>query len=80
METFNFKQLAEKWPSALVARSRISSFTGGVISEKYLANLDSRGLGPAGRVKIGRRVAYPVDALIAWLEARATNAGAGLKP
>lgn len=35
-----------------------------------LANADSRGTGPEGRILIGNVVAYPRDALIAWLEAR----------
>ncbi|HCC53485.1 MAG TPA: hypothetical protein DEQ20_00950 [Desulfobulbaceae bacterium] len=61
--------LAEKWPSSLVARRLVSDFTGGLMSEKYLANLDSLGLGPS-RVKVGRLVAYRVIDLIAWLEGR----------
>ena len=59
-----------KWPSPFVARTEISAFTGGIISEKYLANLDSAGKGPAGRVRIGRKIAYPVSELIIWLEGR----------
>ncbi len=72
----NYKEklshLAEKWPSSLVARRKISEFTGGIMSEKYLANLDSLGDGPP-RCKIGRHVAYPVDTLITWLEGRCSN-------
>jgi len=29
--------MADKWPSPLVARTEISAFTGGLLSEKYLA-------------------------------------------
>lgn len=65
-----FEDLAEKWPSAWVARTEIYRFTGGIISEKYLANLDSQGRGPAGRVRIGRKVAYPVREFIKWLASR----------
>lgn len=63
--------LAEKWSSAFVARSEIGKFTGGLISSGYLANLDSLGLGPKGRIRVGRRVAYPVSEIVKWLEARA---------
>jgi hypothetical protein len=66
-----FSGLAEKWPSAWVARTEIKKFTGGMIGEKYMANLDSAGLGPKGRVRIGgRKVAYPVNEFVKWLEAR----------
>jgi hypothetical protein len=66
----DLKQLKEKWPSPVVARTEIKTFTGGIISEKYMANLDSQGAGPDGRFKIGRKVAYPVNELVEWLEGR----------
>jgi hypothetical protein len=65
-----FKKLAEKWPSSMVARTEIERFTGGIIKEKYLANLDCQGKGPEGRIRIGRKIAYPVDAVISFLEHR----------
>jgi len=70
MERPNFKDLAERWKSALVARQEVGHFTGGVVSEKYMANLDSRGLGPKGRIRVGRKIAYPVSELVSWLEGR----------
>jgi len=72
MQTNIFQEMADKWPSAFVARTEVERFTGGIISEKYLANLDSAGKGPAGRVRIGRKIAYPVREFIAWLESRST--------
>jgi hypothetical protein len=65
-------RLADKWPSAFVARTEIRAFSGGVLSEKYLANLDSQGAGPPGRFKCGRKVAYPVTELVEWLRNRIT--------
>lgn len=65
-----FSEMAEKWPSAWVARTEAKDFSGGLIGEKYLANLDSQGKGPAGRIRCGRKVAYPVTEFIKWLEAR----------
>lgn len=65
-----FSGMAAKWPSAWVARVEIERFSGGLISEKYLANLDSAGKGPTGRIRCGRKVAYPVDSFVKWLENR----------
>ena len=64
--------LAVKWPSAIVARKDVKDFSGGILSEKYLANLDSLGEGPP-RCKIGRLVAYQVTDLISWMQARTTE-------
>lgn len=68
-----FEEMAERWPSPIVSRTEIKHFTGGVITEKYLANLDSLGKGPAGRFRLGRKICYPVNELIEWLESRATR-------
>ena len=73
MSKFNFKSLKEKWPSAIVAREEIRNFTGGAMTEKYLANLDSQKAGPDERVRIGHKVCYPVDSLIKWLEKRSES-------
>jgi hypothetical protein len=67
----NLGHLATKWPSTIVARKRISEFSGGILSEKYMANLDCLGQGPP-RLHIGRQVAYPVDTLITWMQDRAS--------
>lgn len=75
METRNdvFAEMSQKWPSALVARSEVKTFTGGLLSAGTLANLDSQGRGPAERILLGsRRVGYPVSALVAWLRERMT--------
>jgi hypothetical protein len=68
--TPDLSHLASRWPSTLVARSEISNFTGGAINSRTLANLDSKGKGPPGRIKIGKKVAYKVSSLIFWLEHR----------
>lgn len=66
----SLSSLKEKWPSTIVAREEFRNFTGGAMSEKYLANLDAQMKGPEGRFKIGRKVVYPVDSVLRWLEAR----------
>ena len=64
--------LAENWPSGIVARDEVHRFTGGLISPKTQANLDSIGDGPEDAIRIGRKVVYPVKSYIKWLESRAT--------
>jgi hypothetical protein len=71
MDRPNLKDLAGRWPSAWVARQEVDRFTGGIVSEKYIANLDSLGRGPKGRIRCGRKIAYSVTALVEWLESRA---------
>lgn len=72
MDTNIFQEMADKWPSPIVARTEIEVFTGGMMSEKYQANLDCAGKGPEGRFRIGRKIAYPVKTYVKWLEARST--------
>lgn len=68
-KTSNLNFLADKWPSAIVARTDVGKFTGGLINPRTMANLDSASLGPA-KMTVGRKVAYPVDGFIKWLESR----------
>jgi hypothetical protein len=72
MQAINLSSLADKWPSSFVAREEVDRFSGGMITAKYMANLDCAGTGPEGRVRIGRKIAYPVESVIRWLEERAT--------
>jgi len=60
----------QNWPAPVVARSEISTFTGGLLSSRSLANLDSLKKGPGGKVRLGRNVGYEKAALIKWLSAR----------
>ena len=66
-----FDRMLERWPSEVVARTSIEKFTGDMISSKYMANLDSQGQGPEGKVTVGRKVGYPVVELVEWLRNRA---------
>lgn len=65
-----FREMADRWPSTVVARREVPRFTGGALSAGHLANEDSRGAGPRNRFRIGKVVAYPVVDLVEWLEAR----------
>lgn len=59
----------------LIPRHRIGQFLGGLYSPGYLANLDSKGLGPKDRVLIGKKCCYTRESLIDWLRARTTGVG-----
>lgn len=69
----DFSSLAEKWPSSFVSRDKVSDFSGGMILPQTIKNFDCKGTGPAGRLRIGRKIAYPVSSLIEWLENRAQD-------
>lgn len=56
------------------SRKEAAKLTGGLISPRFLANLDSSGLGPKGRVRFGRKIGYEREAFIAWLSERMQNA------
>jgi hypothetical protein len=65
-----FDQMADNWPSEIIARTEIKVFTGGLINPNYIANLDSRGEGPSGRIKSGRKTCYQKRAFVNWLRER----------
>jgi len=71
--------MADHWQSPYVARTQIERFTGGIMTSKYMANLDSQGLGPKGRIRVGRKIAYPVNEFIHWLESRSVRVKKGEK-
>ena len=66
---FDFSEFAEKWESPVVARAEIGRFSGGLLSPGRVANLDSQGLGPE-RVRIGKKIVYPVGSLVIWMQGR----------
>ncbi|PIP41055.1 MAG: hypothetical protein COX19_04410 [Desulfobacterales bacterium CG23_combo_of_CG06-09_8_20_14_all_51_8] len=65
-----FDEMADNWPSEIIARTEIKVFTGGLISPGYIANLDSKGEGPFGRIKTGRKTCYPKRPFVKWLRER----------
>ena len=69
---YDFSKLRQCWASSIVSRDQIERFTGGVINRRTLANLDSKGEGPARRFMVGRKVVYPVESVCDWLADRAT--------
>lgn len=72
MMDFDFQKLARNWPSPIVSRTEIAKFSGGLLTPRTLANLDSLNEGPP-RGRCGRKVFYPVDELVKWLAARSES-------
>lgn len=69
MTKFNLDQLAESWPSPIVARSEVKVFSGGLLHPRTMANLDCLGRGPE-KIQVGRRVCYEASQLVAWMKER----------
>ena len=65
-------QLSESLPP-IIARDKIEELLGGVIRSKTLANYDSLGIGPKGRMRIGRKVAYRTGDLLEWIANRTVS-------
>ena len=68
----SLKALADNWPSPYVAREEIDRFTGGLLTAKYCANLDSQGRGIRGRIRCGRKIAYPTRSVVEFMESRSS--------
>ena len=64
-----FNKLMSTAPE-IITRKKLKELTGGLISEKTLANLDSNGEGIRPRMRIGGKTAYPRKAAIEWLKKR----------
>jgi len=65
-----FENLASRCPE-IVTRKKLQELTGGLVSEKYLANLDSLGSGIQPRLRIGGKICYPKKSALSWLMNRA---------
>lgn len=70
IEIENFLKNLSNTAPEIITRQKIKEITGGLISPKSLANADSAGDGITPRFRIGGKVAYPKDAVIAYIRAR----------
>jgi len=68
----NFSQIIKSNPSGYILRTNLSEKTGGLLHGRTMANLDSMGEGIPGRISIGRKVAYPVESVVKYLQAKVT--------
>lgn len=71
MDRIEFTEmLIQGWNAPFVARSETGKFTGEALSGRTVANEESRGNKVPGRVKIGRKVAYPTRNFAWWIATR----------
>jgi len=78
----DFTQIIKNNPSGYILRTKLSEKTGGLLHGRTMANLDSMGdLGIQGRISIGRKIAYPVEAVVEYLKSKVTvNRAVGSDP
>jgi len=71
--------LVVTWDSPLVSRDQatLDKFSGGLLNARTLANADSLGVGPKGKIVMGRKVAYTKESLVEWMESKIHNEGGG---
>ena len=60
------KNIIDLAGAPIISRKEASKLSGGLVSEKTLANLDCLNEGPKERVRIGSRIGYPVTAFAEW--------------
>lgn len=67
----NIKIIFQKWTSPYISREKFCELTGGMINYKTLRNLDSKGEGIPGKIRVSaKRVVYPVENALTWLNER----------
>ncbi len=73
----DFSKIIEFNPLGFILREKIGIATGGIISPGYSANLDSdkEKEGIKGRFRVGKKIAYPVQSVVDFLESRAEVIG-----
>jgi len=64
-----FENLARNAPKTL-SRKKLHELTGGLLTEKTLANMDCEGTGIQPRFRMGGKIFYERDSAIAWLKSR----------
>lgn len=64
------QEVLAKCSGPVISRKEAAKVSGGLVSEKFLANLDSSSKGPVERVRVGRRVGYVSNSFAEWLVAR----------
>jgi hypothetical protein len=68
-----FSEIINNNSSGYILRTKLSEQTGGLLHGRTMANLDSLGTGIPDRITIGnRKVAYPVMAVVKFLQSRIT--------
>ncbi len=66
----DFTLLRQMNPLGFILRENIGKQTGGILNPRTEANADAIGTGCPGRIKIGRRVAYPLNELESYINSK----------
>ena len=66
----DWEALAKHWPSSFISRNKVQEFTGGLISSRTLANLDSLNEGPPSFRWKNKKIFYEVDPFVKWMRKR----------
>ena len=66
----DFSKIIENCQSGYIPRTKLFEATGGLLHPGTEANNDSLGIGIPGRIKIGRKVVYPVKAVVEYLQSK----------
>lgn len=53
--------------SIVISRKKLSQALGEMLSPRTLANMSSKSLGPAEKVRLGRSLGYTRRSVLAWL-------------
>ena len=76
MKTFqnkpDFTQIIKNNQSGYILRTNLTKATGGLLHGRTMANLDSQNIGIPGRITLGRKVAYPVESVVKYLQSKVT--------
>ena len=68
----DFSKIIKNSPSGWILRTDLSEKTGGILNGRREANNDCKGIGIPGRISIGRKVAYPIEAVVEYLQSKVT--------
>ena len=63
-----FDEIRENNPSGYILRGNLKQATGGLLDGRTMANLDCKGEGISECIEFGRKRAYPVEAVIKFLQ------------
>lgn len=66
----NLEELANSWPSILVARSEIGEFTRGLYKARSFNTFDGAKKGIKRKIRINSKIAYLKSDVIEWLKNR----------
>jgi len=64
------ENILKRCPGPVISREVAAHISGGLVTAKSLANLDSLGVGVPGRLRCGRKIGYPAENFARWLSDR----------